>query len=370
MNQDQDQSYDFGGYDLQGYDVQAYEEQGFDTQAYQEEAQDYNQEAAYHEEEPAMASAQARVPQAAPAYEDAAAYDDGEDDEDFPEPEAEPKKKGGSGRTMALAGVGAIAVVGALVVFDPLGLGLSDGIKEMLPAELTAMLPMGDGEAPAPEEAPADQAPPPAEDTEPAAPPPDADSKEWKEPVAMKETQPEAATPQAAKPKPAQPKPPAAKPAEAAKPKPPAAKPAAKPPQPKPAAPVAKKPAPPKPAPVAKKPAPPKPAPVKAAVPAMAGVNSASSVVRFERNSAWVAAAEMERLWAFSSKLKSGSGHLTIEGIAGSEREASDLARRRAIRVAELLKSNNVGNQFKFTVKAVTSPGDSPRVNVTYSQKL
>lgn len=352
-DQQQDQSYDFGGYDLQGYDVQAYEEQGFDAQAYQDDAQDT---AGYYDEplaeEPPMASAQARVPQAAPAYEDAA-YDD-EDDEDFPEPEEQPKKKGGNGRTVALAGIGALAVGGAVLVFNPLGLDLTP-VTDMLPAEVTAMLPMGapTEEAPAPDAPPADQAPPPAEDAEPPAPP-DADSKEWQEPVAMKQdAQPEAATPQAAKPKPAAP---------AAKPKPPA--PAAKAPA-KPAAPAAKKPAPAKPAPVAKKPAPAKPKPA-----AVSGGMQASSVVRFERNSAWVAAAEMERLWAFSSKLKSGQGHITIEGIAGSEREASDLARRRAIRVAELLKNNNVGNQFKFTVKAITSPGDSPRVKVSYSQKL
>jgi hypothetical protein len=352
-DQQNNQGFDFSSYDMQGYDVQPYEEQGFDTQAYAAEGEDAE---GYYEEQPfeaapPVASASTRVPQAAPAYDDAGGYED-DDDEDFPEPEAAPKKKGGNGRTAVLAGVGALVAGGAFLFLNPLGLDLSP-ITSMLPEEVVAMLPTGDPaaeEAPAPEDQPpADQAPvePPPADNQPAA-----DSKEWQEPTAV--------TPQAATPKPPAAKPAAPKPA--AKP-PAAAKPAVKPP-----APVAKKPAPKPAAPVAAKPKPAKP---MAAKPAMVGGPAqASTMVRFERHSAWVAAAEMERLWAFSSKIKDGRGHLTVEGVAGSEREASELAKRRAIRIAELLQKNNVGNQYKFTVKAVTSPGDSPRVNVTYSQKL
>lgn len=337
MNQDErydeltyDQSYDFN----QGYEVPAYEEPAF------AEADPHQ---VYAEAEAAPEPvAERRVPQAAPeseiyesAYDEGEEYDDDEeyvdDEDDFPEPGQKPAKgegkKAASPVVLAAGAIGAVGVVGAMLFLDPLGLGLNEYTDPIV-----AMLPGAEPQ----EEMPMD------------APP--AESAEWQEPVPVEAAPEQAEAPPAAEPPPAEPV--------AAKPKPP---------EPKPAEPVAAKP----PAPVAAKPpaAKPKPAAAKPAAPKPAAVPQIKTAVAFAPNSAWVAAAEVEKLWAFSSRIQGAGGHLTVEGYAGYEKDAYDLSRRRAEYVAQMLKKNNLGTDFTVTVKAM-GQGAGPRVNVTYSSKL
>ncbi|MFP5503661.1 MAG: hypothetical protein ACLGIN_14315 [Candidatus Sericytochromatia bacterium] len=329
MNQDErydeltyDQSYDFN----QGYEVP--------EQAYAEADQ------VYAEAEP---EAERRVPQAPPeseiyesAYDEGEEYDDDEeyvdDEEDFPEPGQKPakgEKKAASPVVLAAGALGAVGVVGAMFFLDPLGLGLNEYTDPIV-----AMLPGAEPQAETPEDVPVESA-------------------EWQEPVPVEAAPEQAEAPPAAEPPPAAPAAPAA-----AKPKPP---------EPKPAEPVAAEP----PAPVAAKPpaAKPKPPAAKPAAPKPAAVPQIKTAVAFAPNSAWVAAAEVEKLWAFSSRIQGSGGHLTVEGYAGSERDAYDLSRRRAEYVAQMLKKNNLGTDFTVTVKAM-GQGAGPRVNVTYSSKL
>lgn len=359
MNQDErfdygEQTYDYTGYDTQGYDVQAYEEQPYS------EGQDagftYPDESA---EAPATSfaaptgSAQARIPQAPPprqeqedmtAYQDES-YDDDqeymeEDEEDFPEPQKgkkakAPKAKGQSSPvTLAVAAVGALALTGVFVVMDPLELGLSS-----IAEPVTSMFAGAPEEAPPePEAVPAKAVPdesaewqtPPTANEEPAAAP-----KRQPKKAAAESTEVAAANPGAdAAPVPAEPKRPVRKPAA----------------EPKAAA---------------------KPKTVTVPkTPAAAAVPAAQTALAFAPNSAWVAAAEVEKLWAFSSKVNGGPGTIVVEGHAGYEQDPDGLSRRRAEYVADMLRRNNVGAGTAITVKAMGRSGAGPRVQVKYTSKL
>lgn len=362
MNQDErfdygEQTYDYSGYDTQGYDVQAYEEQPYS------EATDagftYPDEP---EEAPATSfaaptgSAQARIPQAPPprqeqedmtAYQDET-YDDDqeyleEDEEDFPEPQKgkkakAPKAKGQTSPvTIAVAVVGALGLTGAFVVMDPLELGLAS-----IAEPVTSMF------AGAPEEVPPEPEPVPVQEKAVSE-----ESAEWQtppnaneEPAAAPKRQPKKAAAEGeelaaanagadAAPVPAEPQRPVRKPA--AEPK------------------AASKP---KTVTVPKKPA---------AAPA---VPAAQTALAFAPNSAWVAAAEVEKLWAFSSKVNGGPGTIVVEGHAGYEQDPDGLSRRRAEYVADMLRRNNAGSATAITVKAMGRTGAGPRVQVKYTSKL
>ena len=296
-----------------------------------------------------------------PGYDDAGLADDaGYEDEDFPEPgQQQPTEKKKLSPVM-MAGAGALAltlVLGAGYYFTG---GGEEGEGGFAMPDVMAMFTgessQDGGEVPI-DAPPEDEVPPEGEAAPPPKPRPDkpkpaakpADDG-WSDPVRVDKKPP-------AKP--------AAKPAAA---KPAAAKPPAKPPAAKPKLPtMASKPKPPapKPKPVAAKPKP-KPAPVAAG----GAGPSASTSVGFASGSYWVASADMEKLWAFSTGLKTNAGRITVESHPGSEANAADLSHKRAARVAELIKRNNVGNQFNVNVKIgkpISGPG---RVNVYYSRQL
>ena len=283
-----------------------------------------------------------------PGYDDPGLADDvGYEDEDFPEPGA---AQGGEKKKLSpamLAGAGALALtltLGAGYYF--MGGGEEGGEGAFAMPDIMAMF-TGEsttegGEVPA--DAPPEGEEVPVEEGE-AAPPP--------------------------KPKPAKPAKPAAKPNDGwSDPVPvakkPPAKPAAKPPAPKPKpAPVAAKP---KPKPVA---AAAKPKPVAAKPAAVGGARpTAQTSVAFASGSYWVASADMEKLWAFSTALKTNAGRITIEAHPGSEANGAELSRKRADRVAELIRKNNVGNRFDVNVKVGKAAPGTGRVDVYYSRAL
>ena len=90
----------------------------------------------------------------------------------------------------------------------------------------------------------------------------------------------------------------------------------------------------------------------------------------FQNGSYWVPSAEMEKLWAFSTGLKTNAGHITIEARPSNEADGAGLARKRANRIAELIKQNNVGNKFDVDVKVISTTGAVPRVDVYFSRQL
>lgn len=289
-----------------------------------------------------------------PGYDDPGLADDAAyEDEDFPEPGQAPDGGKKKLSPAMMAGAGALAltlVLGAGYYFT---MGEEGGGMPDIMAMVTGESSGGEsGEVPA--DAPPEGEPVPVEDE--AAPPP-------------KPAKP------AEKPKP-KPKPVAAKPAndgwsEPVKVDKKPAKPAAKP---KPA--VAAKPKPaekPKPAVAAKPkpiPAKPKPAAVAAGGARPVGAGSAHSSVSFAQGSYWVAAADMEKLWSFSTALKTNAGRITVEAHPGSEPNAAELARKRADRVAELIRKNNVGNRFDVNVKIGKGAPGTGTVDVYYSRQL
>lgn len=315
--------------DYVDFNEQEYETEGFEDQG----AEDY-QDPGYDD----------------PGLADDAAYED----EDFPEPGQAPaagEKKKLSPAMMAGAGALVLTlVVGAGYYFtmgDESG-GMPD-IMAMITGESS-----GGGEVPAdappegetvPVEDEAAPPPKPAKPAKPAGKPAAKPDDGWKEPVKVDKKTP---------PKPVEkPKP---KPAVAAKPKPVAKKPAA----------VAAKPPAPKPKPIAAKP---RPAAVAAAGAKPAGASAHTSVA-FAAGSYWVASADMEKLWSFSSALKTNAGRITVEAHPGSEPNAADLTRKRADRVAELLRKNNVGSRFDVNVKIGKGAPGTGRVDVYYSRQL
>lgn len=244
-------------------------------------------------------------------------------------PPAKPKSKG------LMAALGALAVV--LVGVGGLQMAAPEVLEGMNPMALVESLASG-GEGGA--EAQPDQGEAPAEASSEA---------EGEAEAAPPKPKPK---PMAAKPKPTAPPAtprPTAKPHQAppqAKPKPPAAKPVAAAPQPKP-----------KPAPVAAKPKP------RAQAKPSAGAPGLKQGIGFAAGSFWVAAAEMERLWAFSRRLPSG-GTLLVEAWAGDESNGAELARKRADRVAELLRDNHgLGAKLKVVVHG---GGPARRVRVSH----
>jgi hypothetical protein len=312
--------------DYVDFNDQEYESEGFEDQAFGEEA--------YQD----------------PGYDEPGLADDNYDDEDFPEPGGAPaageKKKMGPAM---MAGAGALAVVlvlGAGYYFMGGGEEGAEGGFAM-PDIVGMVTGNADPEVPAEEFVEGEDAPPEGE----AAPPP---------PKPKPKAQKPAAKPQAAKP---------------------AGKPAAKPNDgwsdpvavTKKAAPPATKP---KPAPVAAKPKPkppaakPQPRPAVAAAPGGAQGASAHTTLTFAPGSYWVASAEMERLWSFSSGLKTNAGRITVEAHPGTEANAAELVRKRADRVAELIKKNNVGNRFDVNVKIGKPAAGAGRVDVYYSRAL
>ncbi len=290
-----------------------------------------------------------------PGYDDPGLADDaGYEDEDFPEPgqaAADGAKKKMS--PMVMAGAGALAltlVLGAGYYFTmgEEGGGMPD-IMAMITGESSSS---GEVPADAPPEGETvpvedDAAPPPkpAKPTKPAKPAAKPAAKAgndgWSEPVRVGKKPP--AKP-AAKPKPAV----------AAKPKPAAAK-------SKPVAVAAK------PKPIAAKP---RPAAVAAGGAKPAGAPAAHTSVTFASGSYWVASADMEKLWSFSSALKTNAGRITVEAHPGSEPNAADLTRKRADRVAELLRKNNVGGKFDVNVKIGKGAPGTGHVDVYYSRQL
>lgn len=321
---------DYVDYNDQEYETQGFEDQGaFGEGAYQD-----------------------------PGYDDPGLADDaGYEDEDFPEPGAAAGEKKKMSPAM-MAGAAALALtltLGAGYYF--LGGGEEGGESAFALPDVMAMITgesseSGEVAADAPpegEEVPVEgegeAAPPPPK---PAAAKPKAAAKPaddgWSEPVEKK-----------APPKPAA-KPVAAKPA-AAKPAPAKPKPAAKPV-------VAAKPAAPKPKPLAAK-----PKPVAAAT---GGAKpSAQTSVSFASGSYWVASADMEKLWAFSTGLKTNAGRITIEAHPGGDAaNGPELTQKRADRVAELIRRNNVGNRFDVNVKVGKAAGGTGRVDVYYSRAL
>jgi hypothetical protein len=97
---------------------------------------------------------------------------------------------------------------------------------------------------------------------------------------------------------------------------------------------------------------------------------SSHTAVTFQSGSYWVPSAEMEKLWAFSTGLKTNAGRITIEARPSNEADGAELARKRANRIAELIKQNNIGNRFDVDVKVISATGAVPRVDVYYSRQL
>lgn len=98
-----------------------------------------------------------------------------------------------------------------------------------------------------------------------------------------------------------------------------------------------------------------------------------STQLAFAPGSYWLAAAEIERLWSYTTHLKANSGQFTVESWVGSEPDALNLSRKRANRVAELLEKNTPAHAYKVTVKVHGAPGSklaARKVNVSFSSKL
>ena len=83
-----------------------------------------------------------------------------------------------------------------------------------------------------------------------------------------------------------------------------------------------------------------------------AGVPGPKTTVGFAPGSYWVAAAEIERLWSYTSHIKGNSGQLTVESWASkSEKDSVNLSKKRAQRVAQLLAKNTAPKAYKVNVK-------------------
>lgn len=287
-----------------------------------------------------------------PGYDDPGLADDAAyEDEDFPEPGQAPAGEKKKMSPAMLAGAGALAltlVVGAGYYFtmgDEAGGGMPD-----LMAMFTGESSGESGEVPA--DTPPDGEAVPVEDE--AAPPPPKPAKPAEKPkpkpVAAKPANDGWSEPVKVDKKPAKPaEKPKPKPAVAAKPKP------VEKPKPKPA--------------VAAKPKP-KPAAVATGGAKPAGGGSAHTSVSFAQGSYWVASADMEKLWSFSTSLKTNAGRITVEAHPGSEPNAAELTRKRADRVAELIRKNNVGNKFDVNVKIGKGTPGTGKVDVYYTRQL
>ncbi|MDB5098528.1 MAG: hypothetical protein JWM80_2949 [Cyanobacteria bacterium RYN_339] len=293
-------------------------------------------------------------------------YEDDADleEENFPEPAkaGEPKKDGSKMRMYVLGGIGALVVAFGGTYF------MAPEVFGDMPGTIMSTLTGSD--------APAEPAPDPVVAKPHAKKPPHAAGKPGD--VAAKPADDAAPAPDPAKPRPhaGKPhKPAAVAAAVAAKPadEPKAADPEFKPAPKKPAKVAVVPPAPKAMAkPLPKKPVKPVPKAAVAAVAAgaKASAPSASTAVAFQRGSYWVSASEVERLWAFSSKMKGASGQFTVESWVGAEKDALNLSRKRANRVAELLTKNTPPNAYKITVKVHgTGAGKSApgKVSVSYS---
>jgi hypothetical protein len=283
------------------------------------------------------------------AYAETAEEED--ESEDFPEPARKAAKAKPNVALIGGAVLGALAIgLAGTFVLAP------EVLRDSLPEDVIAMLP--EGTLPAAEPEPtiepirpkkrkpvpaADQAVVPPAGENPAQP---ADQSASADAPIEPPAEPDAKSAEFQTPAestPAKPKPPAAKPV--------AAKPAAEAPKPKPkATPVAAAPKPVKPKAAAK------PQPM-AAKQASGGQVMGQTAIAFAPHSYWVAAAEVEKLWAISAKAGTTGGTFVVTTHRGQASDEGELVGKRTEKLVEMLRRNNrpLGHEVEVRTGAPVS---------------
>ncbi|MFN3428575.1 MAG: hypothetical protein ACK46X_01350 [Candidatus Sericytochromatia bacterium] len=292
------------------------------------------------------------------AYAETAEEED--ESEDFPEPDRKAAKAKPNVALIGGAVLGALAIgLAGTFVLAP------EMLRDSLPEEVVAMLPEGTLPAAEPEPtiepirpkkrkpAPAaDQAIVPPAEENPAKP---ADQSTSADAPFDAPAEPDAQSAEFQAPAESAP----------AKPKPPAAKPAAEAPKPKPkATPMAAAPKPAQPKVAAK------PQPV-AAKQASGGQVMGSTAIAFAPHSYWVAAAEVEKLWAISAKAGTSGGTFVVTTHRGQASDEGELVGKRTEKLVEMLRRNNrpLGHEVQVRTGSPVS-GATGHASVTFVKQL
>jgi hypothetical protein len=292
------------------------------------------------------------------AYAETAEEED--ESEDFPEPARKAAKAKPNVALIGGAVLGALAIgLAGTFVLAP------EVLRDSLPEDVIAMLPEGTLPAAEPEPTiepirPKKRKPAPAAD-QAAVPPAGENPAQPADQSASADAPIETAAEPDAKSAEFQ------TPAESApaKPKPPAAKPAAEAPKPKPkATPVAAAPKPVQPKAAAK------PQPM-AAKQASGGQVMGQTAIAFAPHSYWVAAAEVEKLWAISAKAGTSGGTFVVTTHRGQASDEGELVGKRTEKLVEMLRRNNrpLGHEVEVRTGAPVS-GATGHASVKFVKQL